>query len=106
VALRLVNWSIAWQLMGLDPVADSGATAKWVGSVHAHARHVRHALSRHSSANNHLLGELVGLCAAGATWPYWTDLVLWARQAAMSCLTFFLFALSTDATTRVSLTIY
>lgn len=90
VALRLVNWSIAWQLMGLDPVADSGATANWVGSVHAHARHVRHALSRHSSANNHLLGELVGLCAAGATWPYWTDLDLWARQAgdelAVECL--------------------
>ena len=86
--LRLLNWSMAWQLLG---VGEPGGAAlpealrrRWIDSVYQHAAFVRRNRSRHSSANNHLLGELVGLVAAGRTWPLWPALVRWADTAAQA----------------------
>jgi len=41
----------------------------WLDSVYQHARFVHGYFSRHSSANNHLIGEAAGLYIAGLTWP-------------------------------------
>src|SRR5256885_5005541 len=38
-------------------------------SVYQHTRFVHGYFSRHSSANNHLIGEAAGLYIAGLTWP-------------------------------------
>jgi hypothetical protein len=62
LALRILSWGIA-----LDLCHASGhvrtARAEIVRSVREQARHVRGMLSEYSSANNHLVGELVGLLA-------------------------------------------
>ena len=81
--LRLVNWSIAWQLV--QPALDREFEARWLGSVYEHAHFVRHWLSAHSSANNHLIGEAGGLFIAGVTWPRWREMREW-RAAAKSIL--------------------
>jgi len=87
-ALRLVNWSIAWQLLGgaqSQPFAEpDGARlrAHWLESIHQHARFVRRHFSSYSSANNHLIGEAAGLFIAALTWPYWSDCAAWANDAA------------------------
>ncbi len=85
-ALRLLNWSIAWQLLGVDEAGGallpSALRRRWIDSVYEHAVFVHKHRSRFSSANNHLLGELVGLVAAGTTWPLWGDLVRWSDAAA------------------------
>ena len=35
--------------------------------------------ARHSSANNHLIGELIGLVVAEATWPVWSEVARWGK---------------------------
>jgi hypothetical protein len=87
LAMRLVNWSVVWQLQGgWDGVLFRGETGErlrvaWMESIRAHCLFVSSQLSRHSSANNHLTGELAGLYVAARTWRYWQESAAWARQA-------------------------
>lgn len=86
-AIRLINWSIAWQLLGGTGAAlfagGEGALLRqrWLDSVYQHAHFVHGYLSRHSSANNHLIGETAGLYIAGVTWPCWPRLRRWRSGA-------------------------
>src|SRR4029077_12034990 len=54
---------------------------RWLSSIYQHAHFVRHHLSLHSSANNHLIGELAGLYIAGRTWPLWRQIIRWVAHA-------------------------
>jgi hypothetical protein len=82
--IRLVSWSIAWQLVGgagcrhFASSRHAGLRSRWLRSVYEHAEFIRGWLSLHSSANNHLIGELAGLFIAGVTWPHWKRAALWA----------------------------
>jgi len=86
-ALRLINWSLCWQLLGgaASPVfADAAGAAlrrRWLESAYRHMLFVRRNLSLYSSANNHLIGELAGLFIAGRTWPYWRSARRWCEMA-------------------------
>jgi hypothetical protein len=79
--IRLVNWSIAWQLVGGQAALDAGVRGRWLKSVYEHARFVRGWFSKHSSANNHLLGEATGLFVAALTWPCWPEAADWLAAA-------------------------
>jgi hypothetical protein len=85
--VRLLNWTFTWRLLGGDdaPVfasADGGAfRERWIESVYQHCHFIAGHLSRHSSANNHLLGELAGLIAASLTWPCWPESASWRDRA-------------------------
>lgn len=87
LAVRLVNWSVAWHLLGGDDSPlfqdDEGKAfrTRWLDAVFRHGHFISGHLSRHSSANNHLFGELMGLFIAGATWPMWAESQRW-RDAA------------------------
>ena len=83
LALRLVNWSLAWQILeaGAAPAFDAAFRERWLASIYRHAHFVRHHLSAHSSANNHLLGEYLGLFIAGTTWPCWPAFAEWREFA-------------------------
>jgi hypothetical protein len=86
-AVRLVNWSFAWFLLhGEDSVlfSDSDGAAfrkRWLTAVYQHCHFIARYWSRHSSANNHLLGEATGLFIASVTWPLWDESRRWTRQA-------------------------
>ena len=62
--VRLLNWSFAWHLLGGDDSAlfeSSEGRAfreRWLASIYQHCHFIAGHLSRYSSANNHLLGEL------------------------------------------------
>jgi hypothetical protein len=82
-ALRLVNWAIAWQLIGgaqssafQDP-QHPDLRGRWLASAYRHAEFIRGWLSLHSSANNHLIGEAAGLFIAGLAWPHWPRSRAW-----------------------------
>ena len=70
-ALRLVNWSSAWQLLGDELDKRPEFRERWLASVYQHAMFIRGWFSLHSSANNHLIGEAAGLFVAALTWPRW-----------------------------------
>lgn len=86
LALRLVSWSHAWQLLGgVDSPLFQGAGGqaflqRWLASIYQHCHFIAGHFSRHSSANNHLFGELTGLHVAALTWPCWPESGAWLAQ--------------------------
>lgn len=87
LGVRLVNWSLIWQLVGGEGgqlfAGDAGRKLHddWMDSIYAHCRTIARHLSRHSSANNHLIGELAGLYAGAVTWPCWKESGGWQALA-------------------------
>lgn len=86
LAVRLINWSMVWQLIGgTDSPLFAGAAGnilrrRWLDAVFQHVHFIRRHLSRYSSANNHLIGEAAGLFTAWMTWPYWKDMEEWGQR--------------------------
>lgn len=86
LAIRLVNWSCTWHLLGGGTsslfTSESGQRFKrrWLNSIYQHSHFIAGYLSRHSSANNHLFGELMGLFVAAVTWPCWQESNRWQQQ--------------------------
>ena len=86
LGIRLINWSIAWQLIGGSRsrlFADEEGTAfrdRWLKSIYEQARTIVDNLSRFSSANNHLIGEAAGVYIAASTWPMWPQMRAWGER--------------------------
>jgi hypothetical protein len=87
LGIRLINWALVWQLVGgLDSplFKDAKGAAfrdRWLASVYQHQHFIRGHLSRFSSANNHLIGELAGLYIGSLVWPFWRESAKWRRRA-------------------------
>jgi hypothetical protein len=84
-AVRLLNWSVAWQLLDsgswLAAPEQVAIRDRWLGEVFRHQAFISGHLSRHSSANNHLFGEYAGLFIAATTWPLWRESHGWRGQS-------------------------
>jgi len=87
LGLRLINWALAWQLLGgVKSALFAGAEGqafrdRWLESVYQHADFISGHLSLHSSANNHLIGEVAGLYTAALAWPHWDACAAWRKTA-------------------------
>ncbi|KQZ43790.1 alginate lyase family protein [Duganella sp. Root1480D1] len=79
LGVRLLNWSAAWQLLAGS--LDDDWRHRWLNAVYKHCHFISHHLSRHSSANNHLLGEYMGLYIASMQWPCWPESARWRAMA-------------------------
>jgi hypothetical protein len=84
--IRLVNWSAAWHLLGgpscfLFERDGDGFRRRWLASIFRHCHFIAANLSRFSSANNHLLGEYMGLFIGAVTWPCWKHSLRWRKLA-------------------------
>jgi hypothetical protein len=79
LGIRLINWCLLWQLLRGE--VDAPLRAAWLASIRAHCMLIAARLSRHSSANNHLIGELAGLYVASCTWPCWPESRAWRELA-------------------------
>jgi len=87
LAVRLLNWSCAWQLLGglesplFADAAGQRFLRQWLDNVYQHCHFIAGYFSRHSSANNHLFGEYMGLFIASQTWPCWPVSARWRALA-------------------------
>jgi len=61
--------------------AGRGLRERWLGSIYQHCHFIAGHFSRHSSANNHLLGEATGLLLGALTWPLWRESERWRARA-------------------------
>jgi hypothetical protein len=69
LALRLISWAVVHSLLtlrdGEDGLFAAVTNRERLGrAIYQQVHFIRHYLSRHSSANNHLIGELTGLWTA------------------------------------------
>jgi len=86
LAIRLINWSLAWQLLGgrettmLGEESGRQLRSRWLESVYLQTRAITRKLSRFSSANNHLIGETAGVWIASLTWDYWPQMRRWGEH--------------------------
>jgi hypothetical protein len=82
-AVRLINWSATWQLLGgakgMAQLPDF--TGRWLSSIYQHCTFIRGWFTLHSSAGHRLLGEAAGLFIASLTWPHWRSSPGWAATA-------------------------
>ncbi|SFX68988.1 Heparinase II/III N-terminus [Janthinobacterium lividum] len=87
LALRLLNWACAWELLGglASPLFQGEAgqrfQGQWLAAIYQHAHFISGYFSRHSSANNHLFGEYMGLFVASSVWPCWPESTKWQALA-------------------------
>ena len=87
LGIRLINWSIVWQLVGghdsplFKDRQDEVFKQKWLTCIYQHIHFIKGHYSRFSSANNHLIGEAAGVFIAAQTWPYWPELKRWGKEA-------------------------
>jgi hypothetical protein len=87
LGIRLINWSLTWQLIGHAESAlfegrdGQALRQRWLLSIYQHVHFINHNYSAYSSANNHLIGEAAGVYVACSTWPYWPELEAWGDTA-------------------------
>lgn len=87
LGIRLINWSICWQLIGggdsdwFKNPAGEIFKKKWLTSIYQHCEFISGYWSKYSSANNHLIGEAAGLFIGAMTWPYWKNSAQWKNVA-------------------------
>ncbi len=87
LGIRLINWSIVWQLLGgAESEIFAGEQGqkfrdRWLNSIYQHVHFICNYYSGFSSANNHLIGEASGVFVASRTWPYWQEFVGWGNEA-------------------------
>lgn len=88
LAIRLINWNIAWQLIGgIESELfkdEDGLELRdlWLKSIYQHVHFIQGYYSMYSSANNHRIGEAAGVFIATVGWPYWRDFERWGEAAA------------------------
>ena len=86
-SMRLINWMFAWYLLGgdrsalFDDADGQSFKTRWLTSIYQHCHFIAGHFSKFSSANNHLLGELLGLFVAGLAWPLWSESKHWRERA-------------------------
>jgi hypothetical protein len=87
LAVRLLNWAFAWQLLGgADSILfkeEEGETFKtqWLTSIYQHCHFISGHFSLYSSANNHLFGEYMGLFVGSTVWSCWKQSHGWREKA-------------------------
>jgi Heparinase II/III-like protein/Heparinase II/III N-terminus len=87
LGVRLLNWAFAWHLVGGAQSAlfegEDGQRflRRWLDAIYQHAHFISGYFSKHSSANNHLLGEYMGLFVAAVNWPCWPESARWRELA-------------------------
>lgn len=82
--MRLANWTVTWLLLGEQAIGEPGSPfhQRWLQGIYQHCHFIAGHFSRHSSANNHLLGELMGLFVGATVWPLWPESAAWRTRAA------------------------
>jgi hypothetical protein len=87
LGIRLINWQLAYRIVGgahsplFEGEEGERFAAEWLRAIYQHVHFIMGHLSSHSSANNHLIGELAGAYVAATTWPCWPEMDAWRRRA-------------------------
>lgn len=76
-AFRIISWTWALYFVRASRQLNPGLYARFLQCIQLHAQFIEEHLSKYSSANNHLIGEAVGLIYAGCYFPELTKAAAW-----------------------------
>jgi hypothetical protein len=77
LGLRLVSWSWALTFVRQSKALKKDGFLRILSFIYCHAEHILKYHSRFSSANNHLIGEALGLLYAGCFFPFFSKAEEW-----------------------------
>lgn len=80
VSIRLVSWTWALQMVKWSRYLTDNLYIDLLESIEKHALYIEQHLSFFSSANNHLLGEALGLFYAGVYYPQLARAAVWRKK--------------------------
>jgi hypothetical protein len=81
LASRLISWSFLYPMLRPAFETDREFRERFAASVFLHLSTIRKNLSLHSSANNHLLGELTGLYVGSVCFAWWPECREWRNDS-------------------------
>jgi len=81
LAERIISWAIIYPRIAPSVASDADFRSRWLASVYHHLTRISGKLSLYSSANNHLIGELVGLFVGGTCFDFWPECSRWREFA-------------------------
>jgi len=80
-ALRLITWGVITFIAEGSLISQPEMEPEVLRAIYLQQYFIRKFHSRHSSANNHLIGEMAGLYVACTLWPVRPESVEWRRFA-------------------------
>lgn len=81
VAERIISWAMLYPRIAEHVACDEQFRNRWLSAIYLHLRHIAKNLSLHSSANNHLIGELAGLFIGASCFGFWAETARWKNLA-------------------------
>jgi hypothetical protein len=81
LAERLISWALLYPRIAHFVSRDQTFRERWLGSIYLHLTRISRKLSFYSSANNHLLGELVGLFVGASCFDFWPECEGWGKRS-------------------------
>jgi hypothetical protein len=77
LAERTVSWALLYPRIADYVARDAQFRQQWLGSIYQHLARISRKLSLYSSANNHLIGELIGLFVGATCFDFWAECGSW-----------------------------
>lgn len=81
LAERMVSWALLYPRIAGHVAGDEEFRRSWLDSIYRHLERISRKLSLYSSANNHLIGELVGLFVGASCFDFWPECSGWRKRA-------------------------
>ncbi len=81
LAERVISWAFLYPRIAQHVARDQNLRPRWLDSIYLHLSRITSKLSLYSSANNHLIGELVGLFVGSSCFNFWPECEGWRRRA-------------------------
>ncbi len=73
LAERIISWALLYPRIADQVARDQDFRRRWLDSIYLHLSRITRKLSLYSSANNHLIGELVGLFVGSSCFDFWPE---------------------------------
>lgn len=81
LAERVISWAFLYPRIANHVARDQNFRRRWLDSIYLHLSRIHRKLSLYSSANNHLIGELVGLFVGASCFNFWPECSSWRDRA-------------------------
>jgi hypothetical protein len=81
LAERIVSWALLYPRIAEYVARDEEFRCRWLESIYQHLTRISRKMSLYSSANNHLIGELVGLFVGASCFDFWPECSDWQKLA-------------------------